>query len=353
MTGASVRVIDSAAETGRALARDLEGAKRVSIAVAFAKPSAWRAVDLRSWCTSERSLRLVVGTDFEITDLDVLRDLGARPNTQCKVMHRGLSATGAFHPKLYLIERERSVVAFVGSSNLTHGGLHGNTEANVRIEGDADAPPIVQAQRAFEGYFGHELATELSPEFAARYDELRALRARALQTTYEADAVPRESLRVAENLLLSEYRARVANTRWLLVTTPENYATCMRSGTWGRKNEREARACAPGDIFFMHITGRSEIIAMGMFTGEPYYDDSPLWGDMDGHGAFPWRVRFVPLGELRVGIPTKLVLEPLRPGAAKNWFHGFIQASHSLVPEDFEALRNAFELSLRADRGLR
>ncbi|MBX3270878.1 MAG: phospholipase D family protein [Sandaracinaceae bacterium] len=126
MPSPSVRVLDSAAQTGRALVRDLNGARRVSIAVAFAKPSAWQAIDLRAWCSGERSLRLVVGTDFEITDLDVLRDLGARPNAECKVMHRAPASTAAFHPKLYLIEREESVVAFIGSSNLTLGGLRAN-----------------------------------------------------------------------------------------------------------------------------------------------------------------------------------------------------------------------------------
>jgi hypothetical protein len=91
---------------------------------------------------------------------------------------------------------------------------------------------------------------------------------------------------------------------------------------------------------------------MGVFTGEPYFDESPLWREMDARGAFPWRVRLIPLGELRAGVPTKATLESLRPAAPKNWFHGFIQASHSLDPADFDALRSAFERSLRADRGL-
>lgn len=49
-------------------------------------------------------------------------------------------------------------------------------------------------------------------------------------------------------------------------------------------------------------------------------------------GSFPWRVSFVPLGELRTGIPTKEILVARRPDAPKHWFNGFIQASHSLVP---------------------
>lgn len=348
----TVRILDSAEETRQALVHDLDDARSVSIAVAFAKSSAWKAVDLQEWCAGGRALRLVAGTDFELTDLDVLRDLGARPNTHCKVMHSSATSAGVFHPKLYLIERERSVVAFVGSSNLTFGGLHANVEANVRVEGAASAQPIRDALRAFESYFSHELATELSPGFAERYDELRAIRARSAGVAYQAETTARQQLRVAENLLLAEYRGRVAARRWLLVTTPANFAVCMRTGTWGRQNEREARAYARGDVFFFHVTGRGEIAAMGMFTGEPYHDENPLWRDMDRRGAFPWRVRFIPLGELRVGIPTRATLAPLRPGAPKRWFNGFIQQSHSLESADFDALRTAFESALRSDAAL-
>jgi hypothetical protein len=69
-------------------------------------------------------------------------------------------------------------------------------------------------------------------------------------------------------------------------------------------------------------------------------------------GSFPWRVSFVPLGELRTGIPTKDILVARRSGAPKNWFNGFIQASHSLEHGDFEALRSAFESAQRLEAGL-
>ena len=62
-------------------------------------------------------------------------------------------------------------------------------------------------------------------------------------------------------------------------------------------------------------------------------------------------ITFVTLGELRTGISTRSVLEPLRPGAAKNWFQGYIQASHSVEPPDFEALRGAFEAAVREENG--
>jgi hypothetical protein len=90
---------------------------------------------------------------------------------------------------------------------------------------------------------------------------------------------------------------------------------------------------------------------MGMFTGPSFHDSAEVWKNM-GKGSFPWRRKFVVLGELRTGIPTRKVLEPLRVGASKNWFHGFIQSSHSLSPTDFAVLHGAFERALRQEVGL-
>lgn len=40
-----------------------------------------------------------------------------------------------FHPKVYLFTNPERYAAFVGSSNLTNGGFHGNAEVNTLIEG--------------------------------------------------------------------------------------------------------------------------------------------------------------------------------------------------------------------------
>jgi hypothetical protein len=136
-----------------------------------------------------------------------------------------------------------------------------------------------------------------------------------------------------------------AARRWLLVTSPESFASCMRHQVWGRQHEREIHMYSPGDVFFMHVTGGRGLAAMGVFAGEPFYDPTPLWG-ADPRGTFPWRMRFAPLGVLRQGIPTKDTLAPLRKGAPRHWFHGFIQQSHQLTDQDFDHLRRAFEAAL-------
>jgi hypothetical protein len=162
----------------------------------------------------------------------------------------------------------------------------------------------------------------------------------------------RGRLRVMEQLVLADRREHVARKRWLLVVNPVNYEVCMRMRVWGRQHEHEAHRYAAGDLCFFHVTGRSEVLAMGMFTGSPYGDEAPLW-PRSAAGVFPWRVRFVPLGELqRVGISTRDVLQPLHRGAPRNWFHGFIQQSHELRPEHASALRIAFERALRTQHSM-
>jgi uncharacterized protein YegL len=145
-----------------------------------------------------------------------------------------------------------------------------------------------------------------------------------------------------------EQRAQKAGRLWILVTTSETLALCMRHRIWGRQNEHDIRAYASGDIFLAHVTGGRGIVVMGMFVGDPYYDPTPIW-QTGSRGTFPWRIAFVPLGELRQGIPTKEILAPSRSGAPSHWFNGFIQQSHSLTREDFEALSQAFEAALLQD----
>lgn len=333
---------------GERLARDLDRTARLSVAVAYAKESALSVLDLESWAArSGRELRLVAGTDFALTELGLLRRLQPHAGSHCRVFHRLSGAN--FHPKLYVLDQGERRVAYVGSSNLTQGGLATNIEANVRLEGPSAAAELREPGLLFERLFGSEFATPLTPEFEARYNELQE-QYRASQARYP-DLRAVTHLQLAEGLLVGRYRGTVANQRQLLVVTPENYALCMRHGTWGHQHEREIRAYRPGDVFLFHVTGGRGIAAMGMFTGLPYYDNDVIWQNM-GRGSFPWRMKFVALGELRSGIDTKAVLLTRRPDAPKHWFNGFIQSSHSLELEDFEALRGAFEIALREDQGL-
>ncbi len=88
---------------------------------------------------------------------------------------------------------------------------------------------------------------------------------------------------------------------------------------------------------------------MGMFVGEAYRGDAASLRGIEG-GASPFRRKFVLLGELRKEIRTRPILEGRRPGAPKHWFNGFVQDSHTLSNDDFDALHAAFLKALAEEQ---
>lgn len=332
---------------GERLAEDLATSDRAAIAVAFAKRSALTEVALDDWCADGRKLDLVAGTDFAVTELELLERLSRRVGADCRVFHKAAART-AFHPKLYVLEQPSTAsrVAYIGSANLTSGGLRHNFESVVRMAGPRDHPSLLSAEAMFSDWFDSEYATPLDSEFQARYRALQRAQADAESSRWQLPEARR--FFAEERLALAQYRAAKSSARWLLVSTPENYEISVTNGLWGRQHESEIHNYRRGDVFFMHVSRFSAIMAMGMFVDEPFYDDKPLWTH-DPRGTYPWRVRLSFFGRLHTGLPTKQLLTPLRRGAPKRWFNGFIQASHRLEDADYQALAAAFRGALRAD----
>jgi len=345
----TIELLRHGREMGARLAEDLAAARSLSIAVSTAQASALEALDLVGWAREGRELALVAGTDAYGTEIDLLRRLEGLPGVRCRIFHPLDGA--AFLPRLYVLEKAKTRVAYVGSSDLTRGGLALDVATNVRIEGDPSERELERAMLIFEELFWSELAMPLSDTFEAEYRTLQAMRRSALSRWPE----PRdeEALRAAVALRIGEYRARAATRRHLLVVTPKSYAACMATRSFGRKKQAELERYGKGDPFFFHVTGPGKgLRAMGMFVGEPYRDDAPQLRGPDG-GCGPFRRRFVVIGELAKEIRTRPILESLRPGAPKHWFNGFVQDSHSLSSEDFEALRAAFVRSLAEEGSAR
>lgn len=186
----------------------------------------------------------------------------------------------------------------------------------------------------------------LDDNFKARYQALQRAQADAESSRWQLPQTRR--FYAEERLALAQYRATHSSARWLLVSTPENYQISLVNGLWGRQRESEIGNHRRGDVFFIHVSRFSAIMAMGMFVGDPFYDDTPLWTH-DPRGNYPWRIRLSFFGRLHTGLPTKQILAPLRAGAPKRWFNGFIQASHTLGEADFDALASAFRSAIRID----
>jgi HKD family nuclease len=337
----------SSRSLGERLTADLDTSDRAAIAVAFAKRSALTELALDDWCADGRKLELVAGTDFALTELELLERLSQRAGADCRVFHKAAART-VFHPKLYVLDQPAtgSRVAYVGSANLTGGGLRHNFESVVRMAGPRDHPSLLSAEAMFSGWFDSEYATPLDADFQARYRALQRAQADAESSRWQLPEARR--FFAEERLALAQYRAEQSAARWLLVSTPENYEISVTNGWWGRQHESEIVNYQRGNVFFMHVSRFSAIMAMGMFVDEPFYDDAPLWTH-DDRGTYPWRVRLSFFGRLQVGLPTKQILAPLRRDAPKRWFNGFIQASHRLADADFHALAGAFRGAVRVD----
>jgi phosphatidylserine/phosphatidylglycerophosphate/cardiolipin synthase-like enzyme len=104
---------------------------------------------------------MIAGTDFALTELELLRRAEATANACCRVYHSLANQT--FHPKMYLLDQGGRQVAYVGSSNFTAGGLRGNVEANVRLEAPTGAPELARATAYFRDLFDGEKWARPSP----------------------------------------------------------------------------------------------------------------------------------------------------------------------------------------------
>lgn len=76
-------------------------------------------------------VRVVVGVDMGGTSKEVLQELATWPVEVFVFKNRKSGIT--FHPKLYIVEDNSTAEIFLGSNNLTDGGLYGNYEGAVRV----------------------------------------------------------------------------------------------------------------------------------------------------------------------------------------------------------------------------
>ena len=77
------------------------------------------------------TIRFVVGVDMGGTSREVLRELATWPIEVFVYKNRRSRVT--FHPKIYLVESDARADLFVGSNNLTDGGLYTNYEGTAHI----------------------------------------------------------------------------------------------------------------------------------------------------------------------------------------------------------------------------
>lgn len=108
-------------------------------AIAFAKRSGVKHIvkDLRTFA-GRATVMISIGIDHCGTSAEAIDALLAavQPNGEVWLFHNEDSNNPTFHPKLYLFESAASAECFIGSGNLTEGGLFTNYEAFVHLSLD-------------------------------------------------------------------------------------------------------------------------------------------------------------------------------------------------------------------------
>ena len=122
------------------LNKELSNSLHTKISVAFAKLSGYNLLKdlLNDNLQSGKSVEIVLGLDYKITDPQILRELFSLsgrnlPIDYCCFSEAKISDLPFFHPKLYMLNKEDAIISAIGSSNLTKGGLKSNIEVNTII----------------------------------------------------------------------------------------------------------------------------------------------------------------------------------------------------------------------------
>lgn len=127
----------------------------LSIVVAWARDSGLsRISELVEQVNRRGTTRLILGIDEGGGTIEGLRS-AADMFGEVFVYH--YPSSGTFHPKVYLAEGSDLATAFVGSNNMTAGGLYRNCEAGVVGELDLSDPHDVQFVEGIRTFLGRLL----------------------------------------------------------------------------------------------------------------------------------------------------------------------------------------------------
>lgn len=110
----------------------------LNVCVAYARRRALVKLHpwLKEWRRSGKAVRAILGVDQRLTSRQALQyALETFNETYVTSVHGyRLRNDVTYHPKMYLFSGPTRAVAFVGSHNLTEGGLETNFEAGVRVD---------------------------------------------------------------------------------------------------------------------------------------------------------------------------------------------------------------------------
>ena len=126
---------------------------------------------LRELHAAGTKVRLVIGVDMGGTSKEVLQELCSWSPIEVFVF-KNKKVGVTFHPKIYVVERDHVADFFVGSNNLTDGGLFKNYEGAVHLAYSlpADAASLTAAKAELSKFLAPEapVAKLLDEEYLAK-----------------------------------------------------------------------------------------------------------------------------------------------------------------------------------------
>src|SRR5262249_23170122 len=147
-------------------------------------------------------------------------------------------------------------------------------------------------------------------------------------------------------------------TSWMIVTSPENFATTRRrrftvQGV-KRRHARLAARIAPGDGVCWYVTGAGRFAAVAAVASPGFEGTTPLWVSVGQPDAYPWRFR---LSRARAVDPQRgpaaSTLAPelrfTRKWPAAHWRLAFQGNLHEIADEDLGLIARAIHRSAKME----
>jgi len=145
-------------------------AEEIDISVAYCKTDAYNLV---SKSFNGKKIRLLLGLDFCLTDVQPLRDILTK-GYPCKIYKTPMTNDEkSYHPKIYIAKRKNEGRVVIGSSNLTNGGLYSNVEGNILLSGDTSEQGISEVLDFFENKWNSPLAKVINVDLINEYSTLK------------------------------------------------------------------------------------------------------------------------------------------------------------------------------------
>lgn len=119
--------------------------KRISIATAYISREGLE--NIKSYIEDSHSIRIVCSVHGNISDLNALNDFSRDFN---QVEGHVFSERKLFHSKLYIFQDDGKRIAWIGSANLTRGGIINNEETLICLKGNSFDTPITSMIKYFD-----------------------------------------------------------------------------------------------------------------------------------------------------------------------------------------------------------